>query len=186
MTITSNRKMKIAALIACMALVVTAGTCAAFAAANKGNTVTNMVSDTEGTRYSADGGQTWLAEDPNADPNFTADETIEVKANEETIVATTNMVSDTEGTRYSADGGQTWSAKDPNADPNFTVDETIEVGAYAETIIDGDIHAPTGEPDVLVNIDDGSTTYSTDGGKTWTDGAPEEVGIDFTVAESNQ
>jgi photosystem II stability/assembly factor-like uncharacterized protein len=119
--------------------------------------------------YSTDGGKTWSHEAPEGSnegaiggenfPTFTRG-TPEGAA--DLIIKYENGVK-----LYSTDGGETWSEEAPQG-----VTETT--GENGETIHSYNIAPKAGERGVLTKVEDGVRTYSTDGGKTWSEEAPED------------
>lgn len=77
MTSFKTTKMKITAILASVALIATIGTGAALAAND--NKVETLVSDSDGTRYTTDGGATWKDESQIERPSTEGLEEIEVK-----------------------------------------------------------------------------------------------------------
>lgn len=99
---------------------------------------------------------------------------------------------------YSTDGGKTWSKQAPegvtekiDADGKVTITNGTppEVGASFTKGDDGTKATytrgiPDGVPDLMIKIEKGVKLYSTDGGKTWSDQAPE--GVTETVGEDGK
>lgn len=73
---------------------------------------------------------------------------------------------------YSTDDGQTWNEGVPEG---AVIDEDGKVTIYDE-LDENDQEDVVN--DISINIEDGVTSYSADGGKTWTEGTPEGVTID--------
>ena len=124
-------------------------------------------------RYSTDGGKTWSQNAPEGvtvsdkDGKFTITNGIPPKDGEGDGVLSKME----DGVRhYSTDGGKTWSQ---NAPEGVTVSD--KDGKF--TITNG-IPPKDGEGDgVLSKMEDGVRHYSTDGGKTWSQNAPEGVTV---------
>jgi hypothetical protein len=118
----TNSKLTIAAIAAAAVLTVTGAT----ALASAGIAQSDLFSDENGTKYSADGGQTW-SETPAEIPGFAVDETLNVNNTVETLT----------------DGGEITEADRADAifGGNFVFDEntlSIEVLADGTVITDAD------------------------------------------------
>lgn len=90
-------------------------------------------------------------------------------------VTTDVQVKDNNGARvYSTDDGKTWGKNAPDGLIEATnEDGTFTASIGTDTLPDGGIIAQSNE--------DGTASYSTDGGKTWSKNAPE--GITTSVSE---
>lgn len=85
---------------------------------------------------------------------------------------------------YSTDDGQTWNTGLPEG-AVITTDENGEDGVVItyDASDENDQSLTMKEEDDVINsmsvkVEDGVTSYSTDGGKTWTEGVPEGVTTD--------
>lgn len=202
-----DTKKKLSTLIVCGALVAALGTASAFAA----NTISSLqVKFENGVKlYSTDGGKTWSKQAPegvtetiDADGKVTilkgtpprkgeggGSSTMAEKGDENKAIHThTRGLSDgaTGGTSlmikiengvklYSTDGGKTWSEQTPKG-----VTETV--GEDDKVTTSYGIAPKEGEDDgILSKVENGVRTYSTDGGKTWSEQDPIDADESSTI-----
>ncbi|HWQ41698.1 MAG TPA: hypothetical protein VN456_06635 [Desulfosporosinus sp.] len=94
---------------------------------------------------------------------------------------------DGDGERYSTDGGQTWSNQVPDGatvSVGENGEQTIFIGTPPKGAIDdinAAVNAATGavaDDNIAVKQEDSKFLYSTDGGQTWSENAPDGVVID--------
>ena len=123
--------------------------------------------------YSTDGGKTWTEKVPDG-------MTISEKDGQFTLLNGTPLkdadgwdilVKMKDGVRtFSTDGGETWTEKAPDG---VTINE--KDGKF--TILNGTPLKDADGQSILVKMKDGVRTFSTDGGETWTEKAPDGVTI---------
>jgi hypothetical protein len=162
---------KVAAIALCGALVVAIGAGTVFAASSMNSL---QVKVENGVRtYSTDGGKTWSKNAPDGvvvsdkDGKLTITNGIPPKDGEGN-----GMLSKMEdGVRtYSTDGGKTWSKNAP--------DGVVVSDKDGKLTITNGIPPKDGEGNgILSKMEDGVRYYSTDGGKTWSQKAPEGVTV---------
>jgi len=173
-------KKKAGASILCGALVLTLGTGKAFA--SDGADSVQVKNENGAITYSIDGGQTWSEDVPEGLTGFESeDEKIKIKnANiSRDDIGTGVKVKLEDGVKlYSTDDGQTWSE---NAPEGLTELENGDgkIGIKNANISKDDIGIS-----VKVKLEDGAKLYSTDGGQTWSENAPE--GVDAFTKEDGK
>jgi hypothetical protein len=150
----TNRKFAAVSLAVGLAAVMTATS----AFALNGEKTTKLISDENGTRYSVDEGKTWIEGDQKADLEFEYADNLDVNVYTETFT----------------DGEP--ADENVKADVEVAVqDSDIEI-VFVETLNDGEA-AENEEADFIVDVTDGKVRFSSDGGITWTDGAPDGMTI---------
>ncbi|ATW25150.1 sialidase family protein [Candidatus Formimonas warabiya] len=165
-------KKKAGAVVLCGALVAAIGVGTAYAA---GSITSLQVQVKNGVKsYSTDGGKTWAKKVPDG---------VTVNDKDGKITVTNGvppkdadgkgLLSKVEnGVRsYSTDGGKTWSEKAPDG---VTETETTD-GKF--TFTNGDPSEDAHGMGLMVKVESGVKLYSTDGGKTWSENAPDGVTI---------
>ena len=137
-----------------------------------------MVKEENGTKlYSTDDGQTWSETAPEGMPAFDmgGEGNIIFKMNggPEDGVTIKVMVKEENGTKlYSTDDGQTWSETAPEGLP------ALNKGEKGNVIIQNKVTSEEGmKSNVMVKQENGKKLFSTDGGQTWSEQAPEGVKI---------
>jgi Neuraminidase (sialidase) len=90
-------------------------------------------------------------------------------------IATLDVIVEDGVTKYSTDGGKTWGKQAPGVTERTTPD--------GEHIVTNGTPPKEGEAGqgTLAKVEDGVTSYSTDGGKTWSEKASEGAGESSTV-----
>lgn len=173
-------KKKAGASILCGALVLTLGTGKAFA--SDVDDSVKVKNENGVITYSIDGGQTWSEDAPEGLTGFESEDgKIKIK--------NTNISEDGAGMGvqvkledgvklYSTDGGQTWSEDAPEGLKEFE-DEDGKIKIKNANISRDDIGI-----NVKVKLEDGVKLYSTDGGQTWSENAPE--GMDIFTEEDGK
>ncbi|WCF06609.1 glycoside hydrolase [Paenibacillus thiaminolyticus] len=136
-----------------------------------------MVKEENGTKlYSTDDGQTWSEKAPEGMPAFPDVEgnvTFKMQGGSEDGIKTKLMVKEENGTTlYSTDDGQTWSETAPEGLP------ALNKGEKGNVIIQNKVTSEEGmKSNVMVKLENGKKLFSTDGGQTWSEQAPEGVKI---------
>jgi len=200
----SSTGKKMGALLACGALVAAIGVGSASAAA----TIQSLqVKIDNGVKYySTDGGKTWSKQAPegvtetiDTDGKVTilkgtpprkgeggGSSTKAEKGDENKAIhthtrglsdgATSLMIKIENGVKlYSTDGGKTWSEQAPEG-------VTEKVGEDGKVTTSYGIAPKEGEDDgILSKVENGVRTYSTDGGKTWSEQAPIDADESSTI-----
>ncbi|WP_461612554.1 WD40/YVTN/BNR-like repeat-containing protein [Clostridium sp. Marseille-QA1073] len=166
-------KKKAGASILCGALVLTLGTGKAFAS-NADDSI--QVKNENGViTYSIDGGQTWSEDAPEGFTGFESEDgKIKIKNTKmsEGGIGIGVQVKLEDGVKlYSTDGGQTWSEDAPEGLTEFE-DEDGKIKIKNANISEDGIGIS-----VQVKLEDGVKLYSTDGGQTWSENAPEGIDV---------
>lgn len=132
-------------------------------------------------KYSMDGGKTWSKNVPDgAEDGVTIDKNGNIThtngnpsgdADEKSL-----MVKMENGVRlYSTDGGKTWSKNAPNG---VTIEDDGKVSMmYGTPPKDGEGKG------ILCKVENGVTSYSTDGGKTWSEKTPDGAEDSVTIGD---
>lgn len=191
-----DTKKKLGTLIVCGALVAALGTASASAA----NTISSLHKIENGVKlYSTDGGNTWSKQAPEGvTEKIDADGKVTItngtppevgasftKGDDGTKATYTRGIPDgvpdlmikiENGVKlYSTDGGKTWSEQAPEG-----VTETA--GEDGKVTTSYGIAPKEGEDDgILSKVENGVRTYSTDGGKTWSEQAPIDADESSTI-----
>lgn len=173
-------KKKAGASILCGALVLTLGTGKAFA--SDVNDSVQVKNEDGVMTYSIDGGQTWSEDAPEGLTGFESEDgkiTIKSTKMPEDGIGIGIQVKLEDGIKLcSTDGGQTWSENAPEDLIEFKgEDGKIEI--KNANISKDDIGIS-----VKVKLENGIKLYSTDGGQTWSENAPE--GIDAFTKEDGK
>lgn len=170
-------KKKVGAAVVFGVLVTAIGTGTAFAANSMNYSSLQVKTENGVTSYSTDGGSTWSKNAPDGvtvsdqDGKLTVSNGTSLKDDEGK-----GVLSKVENgvTLYSTDGGKTWSEKAPAG-----AEESSTIGP------DGEITNTIGVPSENANAtslqikeENGVRSYSTDGGKTWSQNAPAGVTAD--------
>ncbi|MCE5173431.1 glycoside hydrolase, partial [Paenibacillus profundus] len=167
--IMNTAKKKAGTAILCGALVLTLGTGTTFAADSTDSVL--MKSEGGVKTYSTDGGQTWREQVSEGVLTFgNKDRKIKIKnaSASNDVIGTKVMVKSENGVKlYSTDGGQSWSENAPEGMPTFNP------GA-GNIKIKNDFESKDGiKTKVMIKSENGVKLYSTDGGQTWSENAPE-------------
>ncbi|WP_248929248.1 sialidase family protein [Paenibacillus hamazuiensis] len=175
MDTTVKKKAGVALLCGALFATIAAGT--ALAAELKSPLLTKT--DNGVRTYSTDGGKTWGT-------NYDGAETIETKDGKPTVAnvlpagganAKGLLIKHEDGvTLYSADGGKTWSKTAPagfDAGGSGPATYKQENGTSSIQRTSED----TNGDGLLSKVENGVRTYSTDGGKTWSEEAPEGLTV---------
>ncbi|MEL7568458.1 MAG: sialidase family protein [Dehalobacterium sp.] len=171
----NTTKKKVGAVVLCGALVAAIGTGAVFAASSMNSLQVKMENGVRS--YSTDGGKTWSQNTPEGvtvsdqDGKLTISNGTPLKDGEGTgvLCKVENGV-----TLYSTDGGKTWSEKAPAG-----AEESSTIGQNGE--ITNTVGVPTGNSNAIslqIKEVNGVKSYSTDGGKTWSQNTPAGVTAD--------
>ncbi|MGG4441681.1 WD40/YVTN/BNR-like repeat-containing protein [Brevibacillus fortis] len=165
-------------------------TATAFAASTPqiGTEITAQVKTEDGVNlYSTDSGKTWNKTTPAS-----TDQAIKVTSfkdgvatveaagdlsdadSSKSITVKDVMVKTEDGVNlYSTDNGKTWNEFTPTStDQAFKVTSFKDGIATIEAVENADLHNADNSMDIMVKIENGVTLYSTDGGKSWNDKAP--------------
>ena len=174
---TNTGKKKIAAIGACAVLALAIGTTTAFAAVGARDNGPVLVKTENGSSsYSTDEGQTWNNGLPDGAVFIQNDD-----GGSTVTMGTPPALGEGRGlmgrnengvTSYSTDGGKTWSDSLPDG-----FEEVKDPSGAAGIRSKGTALIGDGIGSMLVRNEDGKMSYSTDGGKTWTEGAPEGATI---------
>jgi len=164
-------KKKAGASILCGALVLTLGTGKAFA--SDVDDSVQIKNENGVITYSIDGGQTWSEDAPEGLTGFESEDG-KIKIKNANIskgdIGISVQVKLEDGVKlYSTDGGQTWSENAPEGLTEFK-NEDGKIEIKNANISRDDIGI-----NVKVKLEDGVKLYSTDGGQTWNENAPEGV-----------
>lgn len=166
-------KKKAGAAVLCGVLVASIGAGSALAA---GSTNSLMGKMENGVRsYSMDGGKTWSKKAPDG---------VSVTEDKDGKVTITNgtppkdgegkglLCKEENGVRtYSTDGGKTWSENAPDGtEDSVTIGEDGKI-THTNGIPSGDAN----KAGLMGKMENGVRSYSTDGGKTWSEKAPDGV-----------
>ncbi len=181
LSIMNTTKKKAGIALVCGILVSAVGAGAVFA-----NPITSLLVKMEnGVRnYSTDGGKTWseqvpqgvtVGEDGNGKVKITHRLPLKDGQRKNLLVKMENGVRS-----YSTDGGKTWSEQAPEG-VRVSEDETGRVKIIHR------LPAKDGQgKGLLVRMENGVRSYSADGGKTWSEQAPEGVTVNLKTKQENR
>lgn len=121
--------------------------------------------------YSADGGKTWSGQAPEGakgGSTIGGDENKIVNTRGNPAGAPNLTIKIENGVKlYSTDGGKTWSKEAPEGVTETVGEDGKTTTSYGIAPKEGEGHG------ILSKVEDGARTYSTDGGQTWSEHAPE-------------
>ncbi|BFH69734.1 hypothetical protein J27TS7_55870 [Paenibacillus dendritiformis] len=175
----NTAKKKAGAAILCGALALTLGSGTTTFAAEGASDAMFVKHENGVVSYSVDGGQTW---NENAPANMQGikigqmgEGNMQIKhklASADGIKSKVMIKSENGKTLYSTDDGQTWSETAPEGMP------ALNKGEKGNVIIQTKVTSEEGmKNNVMVKLENGKKLFSTDGGQTWSEQAPEGVKI---------
>lgn len=173
--ILDTRTKKVAAIAACATLVLSLGALTAFATGIIPSGGFLVKSDNGNVSHSEDGGATWTEGTPdNYHVEYGADGSAlswvgDEKPNLEGAFAVKN---ENGNTLYSTDGGATWSDTAPEG-----YEQTVNPDGSVSVKNEIANHAAPAEASLVKN-ENGIVSHSTDGGETWTEGAPSNYHVE--------